>query len=441
MQLLHAIFHHGKKNFMIKNISLLVFCFSFVLIVKSQGVSGIILDAKTGENLPFATLVITGTTTGSISNKAGEFNMVIPDSLLSKGITISYLGYKNTMIGEPKSGSFYTVKLTPSVTTLSEVIVRPLKPEDYIKRAVKKIPQNYAALPFGTLAYYREKFQENGNFIAFHEAAFESYCPAYLDTIPNQHKLVLYRTTDDIQDIQFMRDKMLKSEAKEKRKALKKGEEYDEDDTKDFISASFGGPEEVLSSDLVKKQEDYLDSTKFKKFRYEFAPESEYMDREMMVINFKSRGTVDHMRLEGKIYIDNVSEAIAVVEYSGEFVIPVALKPIILAFGLTIGEILFNKKVHYQFADNYWYPKTIQMDVTAPLTKIHMFKPNQKSVFDIEQIFTINQLYFDKMIEFDKEQRFDSEKPMDEQIFNNGQISWSDILYLMPERTTATSLR
>lgn len=426
---------------MTKNLFLLVICFSCFTIVKSQGVSGIIVDAKTGENLPFATLVITGTTTGSISNKAGEFNMFIPDSLLSKGITISYLGYKNAVISEPKNGNFYSVKLTPSVTTLSEVIVRPLKPEDYIKRAVKKIPQNYAAVPFGTLAYYREKFQENGNFVAFHEAAFESYYPAYLDTIPNQHKLVLYRTTDDIQDIQFMRDKMLKSEAKEKRKAIKKGEEYDEEDTKDFISASFGGPEEILSSDLVKKQEDYLDSTKFRKFKYEFAPESEYMGRDMMVINFKSRGTVEHMKLAGKIYIDNEREAIAVVEYSGEFVIPVALKPIILAFGLTIGEVLFNKKVHYQYASDFWYPKTIQVDVTVPLTKIHVFKPNQKSKFDIEQIFTINQLFFDNIGEIKEGHRFNNDSAMAEQVFNEGQISWNDILTLMPERVTSSSLK
>ncbi|MCF8424851.1 MAG: carboxypeptidase-like regulatory domain-containing protein [Bacteroidia bacterium] len=63
-------------------------------------VKGMVVDSKTKEPLPFATIIIKGTKTGTTTDMNGKFKLFIPDSLLADKIYLimNYVGYQMTEV-------------------------------------------------------------------------------------------------------------------------------------------------------------------------------------------------------------------------------------------------------------------------------------------------------------------------------------------------------
>ena len=59
-------------------------------------VNGIVTDKETGESIPFANVMVTGTTIGTTSDFDGRFNLSIPQH--AKSITCSFVGYETLVI-------------------------------------------------------------------------------------------------------------------------------------------------------------------------------------------------------------------------------------------------------------------------------------------------------------------------------------------------------
>ncbi len=412
---------------------LLLLCFYGV---KGQiATDGVVISKTTKQPLPFATVGFKGKAQGTITNKNGEFRLQVPAELRTHPLVVSYLGYESYEINPAVYGSNMTIVLTESFMQLDEIVVRPLSPTDYIIRAVKRMSENYPSDPFATNSYYREKFVENGNFLNLTEGYFKSYYPSYQDTIENQHQLLLHRRVEDVHDLAFMRDWIEKKQQKEKRKAKKKGEEYEEEDVSEEIKKGFGGPENTLSMDLMKSLEPCLDSTLFKKFRYTFANGVQYRDRELLVIDFETKRVVEHTRQKGKIFIDLKTDAIVAVEYSGALVIPAVVKPILLAFGLSIKDPRFDKKIRYQLVKDRWYPENFQWYVDLGIKKRYMFKSNEYSDFEAEQVLQVSNIKFSELEEIAEEKRFDSGEEMAKQQFNDEKLTWDKVNTLKPEKT------
>ena len=392
-------------------------------------IQGKITDATTQEPLPFATIAFKGTTTGTVSNAQGSFRLNLPDALPSDTLLISYIGYESFSLSFAELQSPLNISLTPSVMQLEELVILPLSPEEYLTKAVKKFKSNYAKDPFTTTAYYREVFTENRDYISFNEGVFYSSYPNYQDTLPNQHQLVLYRTASDKEEIDFMHQWVEDKTAKEKKKALKKGEAWEESDetTREIIQMGFGGPEQILGMDLMKEIEYSLDSNQFKKFKYRFGKGLTYQSRDIIEILFESKGQVDHQRMEGVIYVDLESDAIVSVAYTGELVVPVWAQPILFAFGLSIKDPIFSKSLKYQYHQGRWYPDTFQWDVAMGLKKRYLFKSNEYSDFTGHQIFKVNDLIANQTFEIDTALRFDPEKDPLKQIHETPHIQWERV--------------
>ena len=82
-------------------------------------IEGIITDANSGEPLIGCNVVIKGTTTGTVSNVDGRFNLEVPTS--NSTIVFSYIGYDPIEL--TANSSFANIKLQESVLQLSEVVV------------------------------------------------------------------------------------------------------------------------------------------------------------------------------------------------------------------------------------------------------------------------------------------------------------------------------
>ncbi|HLA54732.1 MAG TPA: carboxypeptidase-like regulatory domain-containing protein [Flavobacterium sp.] len=124
--------------------------FFFLLIVflgaRAIGQTGKIIDATTGESIPYANIQF-NETQSLISNTEGFFSLSETDNGDNAVLVISYLGYATSQltVGELKAGQL-TVKLQPSVYELDEVHVSKLPSANAIMAEVKKnLIRNYGA--------------------------------------------------------------------------------------------------------------------------------------------------------------------------------------------------------------------------------------------------------------------------------------------------------
>lgn len=78
----------NQKNYLFIGAMLL---FSMQLALAQRTLTGSVLDAKTKGELPGASIVIPGTTTGTVTNANGKFSLSVPQNTTS--ITVSFIGY------------------------------------------------------------------------------------------------------------------------------------------------------------------------------------------------------------------------------------------------------------------------------------------------------------------------------------------------------------
>lgn len=81
-------------------------------------IKGKVLDARTGEPVIGANVVVKGTTNGSITNFDGEYELTAP---IGSTLSISFIGYKSIEV--KATGGLQTIKLDEDSEALDEVIV------------------------------------------------------------------------------------------------------------------------------------------------------------------------------------------------------------------------------------------------------------------------------------------------------------------------------
>lgn len=388
-------------------------------------ISGHIVDSKSGEDLPFVSVSLKKQHLGLLSNDEGRFDLIVPENGVEDTLLINYLGYQHQLIALKNIATNINIKLIESAIDLKEVEIRPWAADHYVRMAMRAIPKNYPKEPFVTEAYYLEKLLENKNVIRYDEGIFKTYYPNYLDTTKRQNQLLLYNRIDNPAEIEFM--------AKEKKKKQEKNKRKGKDTTHTSgvnidLGESFGGPEAVLkSSDITKKSENFLDTTKLKSYRYEFAKSTTYNNSELMVIHFESKGKVDHTRESGKIYIDVASLAIVRIESAGTMVIPAYIKPILFLYGIGIDNPTYTSRTEYSQINGKWYPNYVQYFIEIHLINRHLFSPNEHSRFEIEQLFSVNKTKTNVNLPIPKEKRFVSTKDMKSQVHNDDNLKWEEI--------------
>ncbi len=106
---------------MIRKLTILLFSILFSN-VYSQQITGLVLDAKTGEPLESVSIYFDNTTVGTTTNVEGEFSISYTDAIQSN-LVISYLGYQQKIISNYRTINELTIKLHEAINTLDEVLV------------------------------------------------------------------------------------------------------------------------------------------------------------------------------------------------------------------------------------------------------------------------------------------------------------------------------
>ena len=392
-------------------------------------VSGVITNKEDNLPLPFASVTLKNYPMGTLSNENGEFDFYIPDSKRNDTIQISFIGFNNYELPITSALSELKIELQPSNEVLDEVILSKLSPLDYIKNALENIDKNYQQDPFQTIAYYREKLIENNQTISKKEGVFKTHYTATGDSSKNQHQLLLYKPTENLQNFQFMRkwiDKRIEKETKKaKKKAKKKGEIF-EDDFDFDRDMNMGGPETIINMADIRNgssNNNFLNPKHFKKYEYTFGDEKYFNGDILVTIHYKALKKIESVKDQGTVLISKGDYAIALIEGSGILTVPVLAKPIIFLVGLSVSNPKFRNTVSYQKYKDKWYPKLFRWDATISLKKSHLFSENEQANLKIGQVFFINQLEYVSTA-IPKEKRFDSGEDMEEQVHNDINISW-----------------
>ena len=391
----------------------------------TQTISGTVSDRQSGKALAFATVSLKNSATGTICNENGIFDLIAGGEIKNDTLVISYMGYNTQKLAVSSLKLPVAVLLEKSSYFLKEVLVRPLLPQDYIRMAIRNISENYPGTPFQTLGYYKEQLKENKDFIRDEEAVFKTYYPNYQASVANQHQMLLHRK-GEVKPLKFMKDKIDKAIEKENKKAKKNGEESDPIDPEEIIS-SFGGPEAILGSDFVNEREYFLDSTKFKNYDFSFGPTSTFLGKEIVVINFESRRRIDYQNQSGKIFIEPISYAIVSVEYSSYLEVPGIADGALFLLGIGIEDPWISSKYNYYEMDGKWYPQNFRADLSIRVIRKHIFKANEVTDFNIQQLFMINKIILDSPSPVEESKRFDAGKKFDGQEFNDDGLKWEDI--------------
>ncbi len=96
-------------------------------------IEGIVKDSVTAEVLPYVSLLVKGTSQGTVTDENGRFHLKITGKA-PHAVTVSYLGYKTKEVPfHPGKTNTLTIRLVPSSYQLSEVVVKPKK-EKYRKK-------------------------------------------------------------------------------------------------------------------------------------------------------------------------------------------------------------------------------------------------------------------------------------------------------------------
>jgi len=94
-------------------------------------VSGYVKDARSGEELPGATIVVKGTLKGTTSNPYGFYSISLPEGYYT--LVFSYLGYETREQDfQLNANRTFNPQLTPQQKMLQEIVVSSTRPEDNV---------------------------------------------------------------------------------------------------------------------------------------------------------------------------------------------------------------------------------------------------------------------------------------------------------------------
>ena len=126
---------------------------------------GKVIDAKTGELLPHANILVESAGRGTITNSEGEFDFRIQGRFAGSMVHFSFLGYETQKLEIPNiDNENLLIQMNPKPYLLGDIYVLPpgTKAVDIVKKAVKNIKRNYHRSTIQMEAFYRNTNFSNG---------------------------------------------------------------------------------------------------------------------------------------------------------------------------------------------------------------------------------------------------------------------------------------
>lgn len=135
-----------------------------------QVVEGTIVEEGTGKPIPFASVIVVGTSQGTSSNGRGEFSISVSEPF---SLRITSIGFESRDINSVVDAKL--IKLRPMATTLDVVVVsnKPIKPKTIVAKSLAKVSENYSTEPFLQKFFYRHYCKDGETYGRLIEASVD----------------------------------------------------------------------------------------------------------------------------------------------------------------------------------------------------------------------------------------------------------------------------
>ncbi|MDO4755188.1 MAG: carboxypeptidase-like regulatory domain-containing protein [Parabacteroides sp.] len=274
---------------------LFIHCFALeVLATNSRTdnaiITGVVKDRTSRKELGNVNVAVTNSTIGTVTNEDGEFTLKIPLAEMGKGLTVSHIGYFNTILTSEeikRQGNEVAIWMEPSSFVLSEAIIYGGDPRDLVEQAIRKIAVNYSETENLYSAFYRETLQKGSRYIGISEAIMNVFKTHYETRTLNRDR------------VQLLEGRRLISQKPSDTLAIK----------------VVGGPSLSIYLDIVKNGEGLLNEESLNFYDFNLDIPVSIDNRMHYVITFKPWVKLDFALYFGKLFIDQKRLSITRAEF------------------------------------------------------------------------------------------------------------------------------
>jgi len=322
-------------------------------------IKGKIIDQKTEKPLIFASVQVTNSGVGTVSNNEGEFILKVSKSLQSNYIKFSFMGYKTVTfkLSDLKTDN-NVITMSLETINIKDVIVRANDPISLIKRAIDNIPENYGSAPSICTAFYRESVMQNKQYAGVAEAVLNIYKSSYGSSLTND------------------RIKVFKG---------RKSQDMKKMDT--LIFKLQGGHYVAMLLDLAKNPETFMQDEYFNNFEYQPVTVTNIEGRETYVIEFSQKRDIQDVFYDGRLYLDVNTLAIKKADFSiSPTGLPLADRYLVRKKPLNtkVKTVSANYSVDYREINGRWTLNHVRYEVKFKVDKKHQwFSKTYTSTVDL----------------------------------------------------------
>lgn len=392
---------------------------SFIAVYAGRGeeiksISGIVVNAETGNPVVFANVFLEGTNIGTVTNSEGEFIIKVSTEHLAKNLRFSYIGYEELILAvKDLNESRNKLRLKPSPVPIEEIKVRTDDPLHLIRMALSNIPENYSNEPEKQTAFYRETIKQNRRYVSLAEAILNIYKSAY--------------TSDfDADRIQIF-----------------KGRKSRDVERMDTVLFKFqGGPYTSMLLDLVKNPGNILDGEYFEFYNYTLSGFVTIEDRLHYVIEFDQKEDIDFPLYRGKIYLETENLAFSGIEFA---LSPTGLKSASSELvrkkplGMKVDPVSANYLVNYTESDGKWYLNHVRSEAVFKCKwKRRLFK----STYTVMAEVAITDRSSENVVKFKPKESYKFSDVFSEEVeyFTDGDF-WGEYNIIKPEESIEVAVR
>ena len=171
-------------------------------------IRGKVIDSKTSNPVPYATVHLKNSQVGVYTNAEGDFRILNNPSFQSDSLIISCIGFHRLSLAFSvlKTDGMNNLKLAANIYTLKEVTIKARKkrinPVILVTRALRDIKKNSPDEPFSYVSYYRDYQKDSANYLNLNEAIIQTLDNGF-DSSPDSNR---YRLLDFKKNMDFVRN-------------------------------------------------------------------------------------------------------------------------------------------------------------------------------------------------------------------------------------------
>lgn len=401
-----------------KNYLIIIFLF-FIVVTQSQSlqVSGKIIDDASGEPLPYASVVLKGTSSGTVSNLQGKFIFKFPAQTKQGTFTVvvSYIGYQAQHLAISQSKENIVIRLQEQATELNTVTVseEQILPEDYIKKILEK-KEETAHSNFSGVGFYREEFLDNDSVAFIGEMVAHFNQTLYKNTNPTDFELIKGREIHtDYESFTFE-----KLPFKSQYESLMGEDPFGS-------SGNFHG----------MPQSNFMKERHFEYYSYQFGKEVIDGQDTLLVINFEPKPAYKNTKkavYEGSIYFTNHFQIRKIVYKNVGKMLHSAMDRAMLKI-LGYNSFEYDKadvSAEYGIYQGKTYLKRIIADYQFKLLRV---KTQDTRKINARLIFIANEIEVDRPRKIDSWNKMDEETLLRKVVGTPDEDFWEEYNFLYPE--------